>query len=263
MKKIDISKKIKDPHTNKFFIRGKEYINPIDGKKGVFDSYITTSVYKEGKYKGFYYLWFKSVNEWFAKEEKRKTRIEKIRENIKNGKLRLIKQKNPETGKHFKPGDIKFINNIEYVFLCYDDFPEGKIKDYEGRYKQREKWVTKDQLVRRRVSRILAKIKYRAKIKKIPYDIDLKYVMSIYPKNNMCPALQKQFSFGYDLGEGGRGSQNHYSPSLDKIIPQKGYVRNNVVWVSRLANVIKSDASIETLELIGNFFLKLENEKTD
>lgn len=39
-------------------------------------------------------------------------------------------------------------------------------------------------------------------------------------------------------------------PSLDKIIPKLGYVKGNVWVVSNKANRIKSNATIEELELL-------------
>jgi hypothetical protein len=37
------------------------------------------------------------------------------------------------------------------------------------------------------------------------------------------------------------------SPSLDKIIPSRGYVKGNVMVVSSKANLMKSDASVTEL----------------
>lgn len=41
------------------------------------------------------------------------------------------------------------------------------------------------------------------------------------------------------------------SPTLDRIVPDKGYVRENVWVISGRANRIKNDATIEELELIA------------
>lgn len=40
------------------------------------------------------------------------------------------------------------------------------------------------------------------------------------------------------------------APSLDRIIPSKGYVKGNVIVVSQRANVLKRDASLEELEML-------------
>lgn len=50
-------------------------------------------------------------------------------------------------------------------------------------------------------------------------------------------------------------------PSLDRIIPEKGYVKGNVRVISGKANVMKSNATIEELKLFAqNIFLYLEEQ---
>lgn len=44
------------------------------------------------------------------------------------------------------------------------------------------------------------------------------------------------------------------SPSLDRILPEVGYVRGNIVVISRRANRIKSDASVEELAAVTDFY---------
>ena len=53
------------------------------------------------------------------------------------------------------------------------------------------------------------------------------------------------------LGKKG-GSDN--SPSLDRIIPEGGYVPGNIIVISRRANRIKSDATPEELEQVADFY---------
>ena len=40
------------------------------------------------------------------------------------------------------------------------------------------------------------------------------------------------------------------SPSLDRIVPTKGYVKGNIRVISARANLLKSDASVEELEKV-------------
>ncbi|QOC54153.1 hypothetical protein [Caulobacter vibrioides] len=44
------------------------------------------------------------------------------------------------------------------------------------------------------------------------------------------------------------------SPSLDRIVPEFGYVPGNIVVVSRRANRIKNDATLEELERVADFY---------
>lgn len=51
---------------------------------------------------------------------------------------------------------------------------------------------------------------------------------------------------------GGEGPQDH-SPSLDRVMPELGYVRGNVVVISQRANRIKNDASPDELEAVASW----------
>ena len=46
------------------------------------------------------------------------------------------------------------------------------------------------------------------------------------------------------------GGNKRESPSLDRFIPEDGYIKGNVVWISGKANSMKSDASIEEVRLL-------------
>jgi len=64
---------------------------------------------------------------------------------------------------------------------------------------------------------------------------------------DICPVL------GIKLVAGDR--HNHdYAPTLDKIIPELGYVPGNIIVISHRANLIKSNATVEELEKIAHFY---------
>ena len=44
------------------------------------------------------------------------------------------------------------------------------------------------------------------------------------------------------------------APSLDRIDNEKGYTKENVIVVSRRANILKKDAKINELVLMANFY---------
>ena len=87
-------------------------------------------------------------------------------------------------------------------------------------------------------SRAAGYAKYRSKLKNLKYDIDTEYLISIYPKNHICPIL------GYKMEpfQNGKIGQSKYSPSLDRINPRKGYVKGNVEFVCGLANNMMNNA---------------------
>jgi hypothetical protein len=61
--------------------------------------------------------------------------------------------------------------------------------------------------------------------------------------------------FGTDLVK--NGSVNDNSPTLDRIIPELGYVKGNVRVISHLANRIKSNGTLDQLKLVVKY---VENE---
>jgi hypothetical protein len=80
---------------------------------------------------------------------------------------------------------------------------------------------------------IIGNARQRAKIYGVPCtirpeDFDI-------PK--LCPVL------GIKLAHGSNKKSIYSSPSLDRLIPSKGYVKGNVSIISKLANSIKSSAT--------------------
>lgn len=60
--------------------------------------------------------------------------------------------------------------------------------------------------------------------------------------------------------EGGPRDKN--TPSLDRIIPEKGYVKGNVKIISNLANMMKSYANNEELQIFATNINKyMKNEE--
>lgn len=78
----------------------------------------------------------------------------------------------------------------------------------------------------------------------IPTDFDsnldmVMYLKDIFPKK--CPVFGKKLVRGV-------GQSHQWSPSIDRIIPSKGYVRGNLQIISLFANNIKQDATPKQLK---------------
>lgn len=98
--------------------------------------------------------------------------------------------------------------------------------------------------------RMWVKAKSRAKEQGLPFDLEVKDI--VIPSH--CPV------FNIPLACGTNGFHPN-SPSLDKLIPNKGYVKGNVRVISNRANEIKKDASLEELEALTAWLKKeLQNE---
>lgn len=93
-------------------------------------------------------------------------------------------------------------------------------------------------------------IRSRAKAKGIPFDLTAEYLQSIYTDN--CPVLGIPFERRSD-----RNNNSPASPTVDRIVPSLGYIKGNVIIVSRRANNIKSDGKLDDLRAVLNFYEKL------
>ena len=89
------------------------------------------------------------------------------------------------------------------------------------------------------VGYMLQRIRSRAKINGIPFSLTKEDI--IIPTH--CPILGIPLQINdTTVGDG--------SPSLDRIIPELGYVKGNIAVISHRANSIKNNASIEDLEKV-------------
>lgn len=91
---------------------------------------------------------------------------------------------------------------------------------------------------------MFALAKQRAKKKGIPFDLDKEYLRNIVPEK--CPVL------GITLKRG-VGKFSDCSPSLDRLIPELGYVKGNVRVISDKANRLKRDATLEELKALVKY----------
>lgn len=83
--------------------------------------------------------------------------------------------------------------------------------------------------------------KYRAKKKGLPFNISADDLELI----DVCPVL------GIKIYTAGLNNQN--APSIDRCVPDLGYVRGNVNIISRRANTLKGDVTVKEAEKILHF----------
>ena len=87
----------------------------------------------------------------------------------------------------------------------------------------------------------------RAKKKGIPFDID----ESDIHIPELCPVLGIPIKIA-------DGVVSPNSPTIDRIMPSLGYTKGNIIVISFRANTIKSDATVEEIRKVADFYGKLE-----
>lgn len=97
--------------------------------------------------------------------------------------------------------------------------------------------------------RMLMGARRRAKKYNLPFNIDISDIK--IPEN--CPILDIELKKG-------KGSLSPNSPTLDKIIPEKGYVKGNVKVISHKANFLKSNMSLNVLLKIATYVKENSND---
>ena len=99
------------------------------------------------------------------------------------------------------------------------------------------------------VGRFFQEAKCRAQNKNVPFTITLKYLRET--AKDHCPVFGHKFVWGRSLL--GKGKTTGDSPSLDRIIPELGYVPGNVVFISHNANRIKNNATEKELYAVADW----------
>lgn len=102
-----------------------------------------------------------------------------------------------------------------------------------------EAWANKPM-----VKRIFDRVKGRAVRKGISFDLELEDI--IIP--DVCPVFKVPFIYG----------DHSWTYSLDRIKPELGYVKGNVVVISNKANMMKNTATTEDVRMLYEWMLTLE-----
>lgn len=131
-------------------------------------------------------------------------------------------------------------------------------KQKEDRRRAHRNWIERNPGIRKKYyaaydsqrnprSNLLRASKDRARQNGIPHDITIEDI--IIPEN--CPIC------GVSVAPcaGSRGGSST-SPSLDKLIPLKGYVKGNVAVICKKCNSMKGDASVELLNRMINYIIE-------
>ena len=94
----------------------------------------------------------------------------------------------------------------------------------------------------------------RARARDLPFSITEEYLESIW--TGVCPVFQTRLN----LPSYGGHERTTAKPSLDRIVPDKGYIPGNVIWISLRANQMKSDGTSEELFRVAEWLQQTEEE---
>lgn len=87
-------------------------------------------------------------------------------------------------------------------------------------------------------------IRTRCKKENVPVDIDETYLKEIW--TGVCPVFGSEIKYGFGSGKRAKNrslDKRKQVASLDRIIPELGYIKGNVIFMSDLANMMKQNAS--------------------
>lgn len=142
-------------------------------------------------------------------------------------------------------------NHKEQIKLYSDDYnsrPEVIERKADWYQNKRSNFSMED-----RFKEIIRRVKARAKLKNVPFNLEWTDLV----KTDVCPILEIPLNWDM-VSEGGRSID---TPSLDRIIPELGYVKGNVRFISNLANMMKSSATKEQIQTFcKNIIPYLESE---
>jgi hypothetical protein len=100
---------------------------------------------------------------------------------------------------------------------------------------------------------LLERIRAKCKKDNIPFNITIEDL--VIPSH--CPILGMPLSFGVKKVSEYRNKKQGVpmdSPSVDRIVPELGYVKGNIVIVSYRANLIKTNATVSELIKVAEFY---------
>lgn len=125
-----------------------------------------------------------------------------------------------------------------------ENFKEKKNEQQKKRYRANpEKHAARERQYKNKKPwrYLLYNARRRAVAKNLPINITEEYVKELFDAcNGICPILGIKMET-----HTGKVQDNSYT--LDRVIPEKGYVKGNVAIISHRANSIKRDANLKEL----------------
>lgn len=135
----------------------------------------------------------------------------------------------------------------------YHELHKERLAAYKKEYYQKRKAELRKATIdyytipENRAKLLLSKAKERARKDNIEFNIELEDI--VIPE--YCPYLNIKLT--HEFGKG----QLESNSSIDRIDSSKGYIKGNIQIISRLANIMKSNADVETLLRFAHGVMKM------
>lgn len=88
----------------------------------------------------------------------------------------------------------------------------------------------------------------RAFIRNVGHNISKEDILKLIIETEFCPICNCKIDYTPN-----KGRHNRYSPSLDSVEPDKGYINNNIVILCSHCNLVKNDGSADLHRKIADF----------
>lgn len=134
----------------------------------------------------------------------------------------------------------------------YEKNKEGQINRYMEKYWDNPEYYTEknhDDRVKHLTRRMLYAAKRRAEKLGIPFNITVQDIDEIW--TDICPVFGQALSVG-------KKTAHDWSPSLDRIVPERGYVKGNIQIISNKANMMKQSANPEDLKKFAEWVMRTQ-----
>lgn len=144
----------------------------------------------------------------------------------------------------------------EYTCRCckiskpLSDFTTNKYSkhgfDYECKECKNSLAKTIRQSSEGRKRELVNRCKATSKRKNLPFDLTVDDIILV----DICPILGIRIDYKLD-------KKSDHSPSIDRLIPELGYVKENIAIISERANRIKNDATVDEIRKLLDYLEKV------
>ncbi len=120
-------------------------------------------------------------------------------------------------------------------------------KRYQAKYPERF-WITKT----------VSCAQKRARENGVPFDREyVKQISKDYKHGSLCPSCKITMSY-FNMDDNNHNKRKTWV-SLDRIYPDKGYVKDNLCFICHRCNWLKSNATVEELENVIGYMKQMSS----